>query len=73
MKNFIAIVVGLVVLMPLVGGCLAVPVGNPGYAEPYPSPVVVVAPPVVLVPFPHVWIGPGYYGGAYYSTHPHQR
>lgn len=82
-KNSLVIAAGLACAAALtMGGCIAVPVGDPGYASPgsygppgpygpsgsYDSrgPVVVVP-----VPFPHIWIGPGYYGGRYYSNHPH--
>ena len=52
------------------GGCIAVPVQGGGYVA-GPGPAVVVGPPVAyLDPFPHIWIGPGYYGGRYYDRHP---
>jgi hypothetical protein len=54
----------------LLGGCIAVPVQGGGYVG-GPAPAVVVGPPVVYIdPFPHIWIGPGYYGGRYYDRHP---
>jgi hypothetical protein len=54
----------------LLGGCIAVPVQGGGYVA-GPGPAVVVGPPVAyLDPFPHIWIGPGYYGGRYYDRHP---
>ena len=93
-KNSLVIAAGLAFAAALtMGGCIAVPVGDAGYASPGPygspspygsssaygspspygpgyydsrGPVVVVP-----VPFPHIWIGPGYYGGRYYSNHPH--
>jgi hypothetical protein len=54
----------------LLGGCIVVPVQGGGYVA-GPGPAAVVGPPVAyLDPFPHIWIGPGYYGGRYYDRHP---
>ena len=61
----IAAAVGAVVLPSaltvLLSGCIAVPYNEPG-------PAVGVG---IVAPFPFVWIGPGYYGGRYYGSHPH--
>lgn len=82
-KNSLVIATGLAFAAALImGGCIAVPVGDPGYASPGPyGPPGSYGPPspygsrgpvvVVPVPFPHIWIGPGYYGGRHYSHHPH--
>jgi hypothetical protein len=52
----------------LLAGCIAVPVEGGGYVA-GPAPVVVVGPPVVYA-YPHIWVGPGFYGGRYYDRHP---
>jgi hypothetical protein len=81
-KNSLLIAAGLAFAAALImGGCIAVPVGDPGYASPGqygppgpygppsqygpPGPVVVVP-----IPFPKIWIGPGHYRGRYYRDHP---
>lgn len=55
--------VSLLILALLLSGCVVEP------AHVYGPPVI--GPPVIEVdPFPFVWVGPGWYGGRYYYSHP---
>lgn len=55
MKNLFAVLMLAVTSLAGFGGCVAT-VDTPGVE--------------VHVPAPFVWVGPGYYGGAYYRTYP---
>ena len=52
----------LLISIATLGGCV-------GYVEPVGVEMYAPA-PVIVAPFPYVWIGPGYYGGRYYHQHP---